>query len=89
MLNEEVGEEWDNRERVEQLRREERVKQCYIEDKLEDKYFKEKQRVLILRERSNKEVTNVLGVVLERLDKKEVDVRIVVPENYVSVIIGK
>lgn len=26
VLNDEVGEEWDNRDRVEQLRREERVK---------------------------------------------------------------
>ena len=61
----------------------------YIDSHLEDSYSKQNRKVLVIKDKDNKVVGKCVGMILVRFKEKELKVKILVLESFVSVIIGK
>jgi len=79
----------DNGRLIEELKQELEISEMYIDSHLEDSYSKQNRKVLVIKDKDNKVVGKCVGMILVRFKEKELKVKILVLESFVSVIIGK
>ena len=79
----------DNGQLIQELKRDLEISEIYIDNHLEDSYSQQNKKVLIIKDSNNKLVGKCVGLILVRLEEKELKVKILVLESFVSVIIGK